>query len=606
MTPLDIWTYVIVGSTFALYIGIAIWARAGSTSEFYVAGGGVHPVANGMATGADWMSAASFISMAGMIAFNGYGGSVFLMGWTGGYVLLALLLAPYLRKFGKFTVPEFIGDRYYSQSARVVAVISLLVASIVYVIGQMTGIGVAFGRFLGVSYEMGIFAGMGIVAVYAILGGMKGITYTQIAQYIVLILAYTIPAIFISLQLTGNPLPQLGLGAEYRPDGVPSGISLLAKIDQVVTDLGFKEYTTSMMGSKLNMFAYTMSLMIGTAGLPHVIIRFFTVPKVADARYSAGWALVFIAILYTTAPAVGAMARLNLMETIQIGPVGEETGNLLYTERPDWFERWEVTGLLRFEDKNNDGRIQYYDDTNPEFAARAAEWGWQGNEMVRVDNDIMVLANPEIANLPNWVIALTVAGGLAAALSTAAGLLLAISSAISHDLLKGVLKPDISEKQELNAGRWSMVAAIALAGYLGLHPPGFAAGTVALAFGLAASSLFPALMLGIFAKRMNNTGAIAGMITGLIITLIYVFQHRGIMFIPGTAFLEPLGMSPNWFFGITPEAFGMIGAIANFAVALVVSKFTAPPPEHIQHLVEDVRVPRGSGPAPHLSAALEH
>jgi cation/acetate symporter len=598
MTALEIWTYSIVGLTFATYIGIAIWARARTTGDFYVAGGGVHPVANGMATAADWMSAASFISMAGMIAFGGYGGSVFLMGWTGGYVLLALLLAPYLRKFGKFTVPEFIGDRYYSQTARVVAVVCLILASVTYVIGQMTGIGVAFSRFLGVSYEIGIISGMGIVAIYAILGGMKGITYTQIAQYVVLIFAYTVPAVFISLNLTGNPIPQLGLGSEYARDGVAAGVSLLAKLDQVVTDLGFKEYTTQVMGSSLNMFVYTLSLMIGTAGLPHVIIRFFTVPKVKDARFSAGWALVFIALLYTTAPAVGAMARLNLMDTIQVGPVGTETGNLVYDERPEWFKRWEVTGLLKFEDKNEDGRIQYYNDANPEFAAKAEEWGWKGNEMVTVNNDIMVLANPEIANLPAWVIALVVAGGLAAALSTAAGLLLAISSSISHDLLKGVFVPKISEKNELLAGRLSMIGAIILAGYLGMNPPGFAAGTVALAFGLAASSIFPALMMGIFAKRMNSAGAVAGMIAGITITLLYVFQHKGIFFVKGTEFLMPeMGMGANWFFGITPEAFGAVGALANFIVAAVVSKFAAPPPEHIQHLVEDVRIPRGSGAA---------
>ncbi|MBK1716439.1 sodium:solute symporter family protein [Thiocystis violacea] len=596
MTELELWTYGIVGFTFVLYIGIAIWARAKTTGEFYVAGGGVHPVANGMATAADWMSAASFISMAGMIAFGGYGGSVFLMGWTGGYVLLALLLAPYLRKFGKFTVPEFIGDRYYSNSARVVAVVCLILASVTYVIGQMTGIGVAFSRFLGISYEMGIIVGMGIVAVYAIMGGMKGITYTQIVQYVVLILAYTIPAIFIALTLTGMPIPQIGLGGTYLGDG--SGISLLGKLDQVVTDLGFKEYTTQVMGSSLNMFVYTLSLMIGTAGLPHVIIRFFTVPKVRDARYSAGWALVFIALLYTTAPAVGAMARLNLMDTIQIGPVGEETGNLVYDERPDWFKRWETTGLLKFEDKNGDGRVQYYNDTNPEFAAKAEEFGWKGNEMVTVNNDIMVLANPEIADLPAWVIALVVAGGLAAALSTAAGLLLAISSSISHDLLKGVMMPRISEKNELMAGRLSMIGAIVLAGYLGLNPPGFAAGTVALAFGLAASSIFPAIMLGIFSKRTNNIGAIAGMVTGITVTLLYVFQHKGIFFVKGTEFLMPeLGMGANWFLGITPEAFGAIGALANFTVAILVASLTAPPPEHIQHLVEDVRIPRGAGTA---------
>ncbi|RNE89124.1 sodium:solute symporter family protein [Marichromatium sp. AB31] len=598
MTPLDMWTYGVVGATFALYIGIAIWARAGSTGEFYVAGGGVHPVANGMATGADWMSAASFISMAGLIAFNGYGASVFLMGWTGGYVLLALLLAPYLRKFGKFTVPEFIGDRYYSQSARIVAVICLILASITYVIGQMKGIGVAFSRFLEVPYDTGLYIGMGIVAIYAVLGGMKGITYTQIAQYVVMIFAYTVPAVFISLNLTGNPLPQLGLGSEYIQNGVATGMSLLDKLDQVVTDLGFKEYTTQTMGNSLNMFAYTLSLMIGTAGLPHVIIRFFTVPKVRDARYSAGWALVFIALLYTTAPAVGAMARLNLMDTIQIGPIGSVEGNLLYDERPEWFKKWEETGLLQFEDKNGDGRIQYYNDAEAEFAAEAESYGWAGNEMVKVDRDIMVLANPEIAGLPAWVIALVVAGGLAAALSTAAGLLLAISSAISHDLLKGVMMPKISEKNELMAGRVSMLVAIMVAGYLGLNPPGFAAGTVAIAFGLAASSLFPALMMGIFATRMNKAGAVAGMIAGITVTLLYVFQHKGIFFVPGTSFLMPeMGMGQDWFFGISPNAFGAVGAVVNFTVAIIVAKLTAPPPEHIQHLVEDVRIPRGAGEA---------
>jgi len=590
---LKILTYIIVGATFALYIGIAFWARAASTGEFYVAGKGVNPIANGMATAADWMSAASFISMAGLIAFNGYGASVFLMGWTGGYVLLAMLLAPYLRKFGKFTVPEFIGDRYYSRTARIVAVLCLIIASITYVIGQMKGIGVAFSRFLEMSYEAGLYVGMGIVFIYAVLGGMKGITYTQIAQYCVLIFAYTIPAIFISLNLTGMPIPQLGLGSEMT-DG--SGMYLLDKLDKVVTDLGFKEYSTQIMGSKLNMFVYTLSLMIGTAGLPHVIIRFFTVPKVANARSSAGWALVFIAILYTTAPAVGAMARLNLMETIQIGPVGEETGNLVYGERPQWFKNWETTGLLQFEDKNGDGRIQYYDDKNAAFAAKAESFGWKGNEMVKVDRDIMLLANPEIAGLPNWVIALVVAGGLAAALSTAAGLLLAISSAISHDLLKGVFWTGISEQGELLAGRISMAGAIALAGYFGLHPPDFAAGTVAIAFGLAASSIFPVLMMGIFNKKVNKAGAIWGMIAGIGVTMAYVFQHKGIFFVPGTAFLGDL--EPNWFLGISPNAFGAVGALVNFIVAILVSKLTAEPPEHIQHLVEDIRVPKGVGEAP--------
>lgn len=567
-------TFIVVGITFSIYIGIAFWARAGTTSEFYIAGGGIHPIANGMATAADWMSAASFISMAGLIAFFGYGGSVFLMGWTGGYVLLAMLLAPYLRKYGKFTVPEFIGDRYYSKVARIVAVVCLIVASVTYVIGQMKGIGVAFSRFLEVSYEMGLSIGMGIVFIYAVVGGMKGITYTQIAQYCVLIFAYTIPAIFISLNLTGNPIPQLGLGSMLTG----TETYLLDRLDQVVTELGFAEYTTSARLSTLNTFVYTLSLMIGTAGLPHVIIRFFTVTKVSDARVSAGWALIFITILYTTAPAVAAMARLNLHETI--APTGEQ--NLAYDERPSWFKNWEKTGLLKFEDKDGDGRISYTADKAT-------------NEMVKVDKDIMVLANPEIARLPNWVIALVAAGGLAAALSTAAGLLLAIASAISHDLLKGVFRPDINEKQELLASRIAMAGAIALAGYLGFNPPDFAAGTVALAFGLAASSIFPALMMGIFSKRINREGAIAGMIAGISITLLYVFQHKGIMFVADTAFLGD--MSPNWFFGIEPNAFGAIGAVVNFTVAYSISMVTEEPPEHIQHLVEDIRVPAGAASA---------
>jgi cation/acetate symporter len=584
-------TFLVVGLTFALYIGIAIWSRAGTTGEFYVAGRGIHPVANGMATAADWMSAASFISMAGLIAFLGYGGSVFLMGWTGGYVLLAMLLAPYLRKFGKFTVPEFIGDRFYSQAARIVAVICLIVASITYVIGQMRGIGVAFSRFMEVSLATGLFTGMGIVFIYAVLGGMRGITYTQIAQYCVLIFAYTVPAVFISLNLTGNPIPQLALGSKM----VNENVYLLDKLDLIVQDLGFAEYTTAILSSKLNMFLYTFSLMIGTAGLPHVIIRFFTVPKVRDARTSAGWALVFIAILYTTAPAVGAMARLNMMNTIQTGPVGSETSNVLADARPDWMKRWETTGLLKYEDKNGDGRIQYYNDANAEFQAKAETFGWKGNEMVTVDRDIMVLANPEIAQLPNWVIALVAAGGIAAALSTAAGLLLAISSAISHDLVKGIFKPDISEKGELMAGRIAMAVAIVAAGYLGLNPPGFAAQVVALAFGLAASSIFPVLMMGIFDKKMNDAGAIAGMLSGLGITLLYIFWFKGWFFLPGTE-MAP-NTADNWFLGISPEAFGSIGALVNFIVAKAVSKVTAPPPEHIQHLVEDIRVPRGAGEA---------
>ena len=562
-------TYWVVGASFAIYILIAIRSRAGTTQEFYVAGKGIHPVANGMATAADWMSAASFISMAGLIglSYNGYGGSVFLMGWTGGYVILAMLIAPYLRKYGKFTVPEFIGDRYYSDTARVVAVLCLIICSVTYVIGQMKGIGVAFSRFLETDYETGLFSGMVIVFFYAVLGGMKGITYTQIAQFCVLIFAYTVPAIFISLQLTGQPIPQLGLGATLA-----DGTYLLQKLDQTLLDLGFQEYTTSVRGSTLNMAAFTASLMIGTAGLPHVIIRFFTVPTVRAARTSAGWALVFIAILYTTAPAVAAMARLNIMQTLQPEP-GQ---HLAIEERPQWFRNWEKTGLLGIEDKNSDGRIQY--TSNPDT-----------NELVKLDNDILVLANPEIAELPHWVIALVAAGGLAAALSTAAGLLLAISSAISHDLLKRTLMPHISERQELLASRLAMAAAVLGAGYLGLNPPGFAAGTVALAFGLAASSLFPALLLGIFSKRVTREGAVLGMLAGLGVTLTYVFQHKGIMFIPGTQFLGD--MPPNWFLGIEPNAFGVVGAMVNFAVTLGVTRFTSPPPSEVQALVEEIRVP---------------
>jgi cation/acetate symporter len=605
-------TYLVVGASFALYIGIAVWARAGSTSDFYVAGGGVHPVTNGMATAADWMSAASFISMAGLISNMGYGGGLFLMGWTGGYVLLAMLLAPYLRKFGKFTVPQFIGDRFYSKSASTVAVVCLLVASITYIIGQMTGVGVAFSRFLGVSNDVGIYVGMGIVFMYAVFGGMKGITYTQVAQYCVLITAYTVPAVFIALQLTGNPIPQLGLGSTIAG----TDVSLLDKLNLVVSDLGFNEYTTSLPGSRLNMFVYTMSLMIGTAGLPHVIVRFFTVPKVADARYSAGWALGFIAILYTTAPAVAAMAKMNLHATVN-SAVGLETdaagrmvvnaerleanedlfateASLIYEERPDWMKRWERTGLLKWEDKNGDGRIQYYNSatTNPEVLARAEAAGWKGNELT-VNADIVVLANPEIALLPNWVIALVAAGGLAAALSTAAGLLLAISSAVSHDLIKNVFVPDMSEKGELMAGKISMALAIVLAGYLGLNPPGFAAGTVALAFGIAASSLFPAIMMGIFSKKMSKEGAIAGMVAGLVVTLFYVFAHKGIFFVPNTGYLDLIG-GANSFFGITPEAFGAVGAVINFAVAILVMKISKEAPGHIQELVESVRIPRGA------------
>ena len=562
-------TYIVVGFTFAIYIGIAIWARAGTTEEFYVAGGDVHPVTNGMATAADWMSAASFIGMAGLIAFFGYGGAVFLLGWTGGYVLLAMCLAPYLRKYGKFTVPEFIGDRYYSQAARIVAVVCLIIASVTYVIGQMKGIGVAFSRFLETTYETGLTVGMIIVFFYAVLGGMKGITYTQIAQYVILIFAYTIPAVFISLNLTGNPIPQLGLGSTMA-DG--SGTYLLDRLDQVVTDLGFSEYTTQTRISTLNMFVYTLSLMIGTAGLPHVIIRFFTVSNVKAARSSAGWALVFISILYTSAPAVAAMARLNLMNTIE---QPGQADNLAYADRPAWFSNWEKTGLLKFEDKNDDGLIQYT--------------AGDDNEMVKVDRDIMVLANPEIAELPNWVIALVAAGGLAAALSTAAGLLLAISSAISHDLIKGVINKNISEKNELLAGRISMAGAVLLAGYLGFNPPGFAAGTVALAFGLAASSIFPALMMGIFSRSMNTAGAVAGMISGISVTLFYVFQHKGVFFVKDWTYLESLGS--NWFLGIEPNAFGAIGALVNFAVAFAVCKTSKPVPKDIQEMVDHIRSP---------------
>ncbi|WFM70639.1 sodium:solute symporter family protein [Halomonas sp. CKK8] len=585
-----------VGASFALYIGIAIWARAGSTKDFYVAGGGVHPVTNGMATAADWMSAASFISMAGLLASGGYANSTFLMGWTGGYVILAMLLAPYLRKFGKFTVPDFIGDRFYSNTARLVAVICLVVASITYVIGQMTGAGVAFSRFLEVSNTWGIWIAAFIVFLYAVFGGMKGITYTQVAQYIVLIIAYTIPAVFISLELTGNPIPGLGLFSTHTESGVP----LLAKLDDVINALGFRDYTADV-DNKLNMVLFTLSLMVGTAGLPHVIIRFFTVPKVADARWSAGWALVFIALLYLTAPAVGSMARLNLMTTVYPEMAGQvenydeaATNPILYEERPEWVRTWEETGLINFEDKNGDGRIQVYNDGNEDFADTAAERGWEGSELT-VNNDILVLANPEIANLPSWVIGLIAAGGIAAALSTAAGLLLAISSAISHDLIKTMINPKITEKGEMLAARISMAGAILLATYLGLNPPGFAAQTVALAFGIAGASLFPALMMGIFSKRVNNKGAVAGMLTGLGLTLLYIFTYLGWFFIPETNMLP--NTPDNWILGISPLSFGAVGAIFNFAVAFAVSSATEEPPQEIQDLVESVRYPKGAGVA---------
>ncbi len=580
-----------VGASFALYIGIAVWARAGSTSEFYAAGRGVHPVTNGMATAADWMSAASFISMAGLIAFTGYDNSSYLMGWTGGYVLLALLLAPYLRKFGKFTVSEFIGDRFYSKTARMVAVICLLVASITYVIGQMQGVGIAFGRFLEIDAFWGLLIGACVVFAYAVFGGMKGVTYTQVAQYCVLITAYTIPAVFISLQLTGNPIPALGLFGDTS-----SGEPLLVKLNQVVRDLGFAEYTAAH-GSTINMVLFTLSLMIGTAGLPHVIMRFFTVPKVSDARWSAGWTLVFIAMLYLTAPAVGAMARLNISELMW--PNGTD-GTAVTLQQIDtapeyaWMSTWQKTGLLDWEDKNEDGRIQYYNDQNAELQAKAEEKGWLGNELTKFNRDILVLANPEIANLPGWVIGLVAAGGLAAALSTAAGLLLAISSAVSHDLLKGQLTPSMSEKSELLAARISMAAAIVVAVILGLNPPGFAAQTVALAFGLAAASIFPALMMGIFSTRINNVGAVSGMLAGLVVTLVYIFLHKGWFFIPGTnSFTDanPL-LGP-----IKSTSFGAVGALVNFVVAYVVSGMTKQIPDDIRVLVESVRVPRGAAAA---------
>ena len=562
------WTYIIVGITFALYIGIAIWTRAGSTKEFYVAGGGVSSLANGMATAADWMSAASFISMAGLISFMGYDGAVYLMGWTGGYVLLALLLAPYLRKFGKFTVPDFIGDRYYSNTARTVAVVCAIIVSFTYVAGQMRGVGVVFSRFLEVSIEMGVVIGMIIVLFYAVLGGMKGITYTQVAQYCVLIIAYMVPAIFISMALTGHVFPQLGFGSTLN-DG--SGVYLLDKLDQLNTDLGFAAYTDGTK-SVVDVFAITFALMVGTAGLPHVIVRFFTVPKVKDARTSAGYALIFIAILYTTAPAIAAFARTNLIHTVSNKP---------YAEMPEWFKKWEQTKLIKFEDKNGDGIIQYVKDK-------------EANELT-VDNDIMVLANPEIANLPNWVIALVAAGGLAAALSTAAGLLLVISTSISHDLIKKQLNPNISEKGELLYARLAAGGAVVVAGYFGINPPGFVAAVVALAFGLAAASFFPAIIMGIFYKRMNKEGAVSGMIVGMLFMLYYMLKYKFGIFDGGKDAVD--GLKEAWWFGISPEGFGTVAMLANFIVAMVVSKFTPAPPEAVQHIVEDIRIPRGAGAA---------
>ncbi|WMS88190.1 sodium:solute symporter family protein [Pleionea litopenaei] len=562
-------TFIVVGATFALYIGIAVWSRAGSTNEFYVAGGGVHPVANGMATAADWMSAASWISMAGLISFMGYDGGVYLMGWTGGYVLLALCLAPYLRKFGKFTVPDFIGDRYYSQTARTVAVICAIFVSFTYVAGQMRGVGVVFSRFLEVDLTWGVVIGMAIVFFYAVLGGMKGITYTQVAQYCVLIFAYLVPAIFISILITGNPIPQLGFGGEVA--GEP-GVYLLDKLDGLSQELGFAAYTDGSKGM-VDVFFITAALMVGTAGLPHVIVRFFTVPKVRDARKSAGWALVFIALLYTTAPAVAVFARVNMIDTIN----GPEQQGVEYEKAPTWIKNWEQTGLISWSDKNNDGRMFYSGD--------------ERNEM-KIDRDIMVLANPEIAKLPNWVIALVAAGGLAAALSTAAGLLLVISTSISHDLLKRNLMPDITDKQELMYARLAAAVAVIIAGLAGIYPPGFVAQVVAFAFGLAASSFFPAIIMGIFYKKMNKEGAIAGMVVGITFTAAYILIYKGVFF-------EPLieNKPENWLFGISPEGIGTLGMLLNFAVAYGVSKVTAPVPEDVQQIVEDIRFPKGSGGA---------
>ncbi len=564
----QLWTYILVGITFAIYIGIAIWSKASSTKDFYVAGGGVSPLANGMATAADWMSAASFISMAGIISFAGYDGSVYLMGWTGGYVLLALLLAPYLRKFGKFTVPDFIGDRYYSKTARIVAVICALIVSFTYVAGQMRGVGVVFSRFLEVDINTGVIIGMVIVLFYAVLGGMKGITYTQVAQYCVLIFAFMVPAIFISIQMTGNPIPQLGMGSTLN-DG--SGMYLLDKLNGLSTELGFSEYTSGTK-SKTDVFAITLALMVGTAGLPHVIVRFFTVKRVRDARKSAGIALLLIAILYTAAPAVAVFARTNMLETVSNQP---------YASMPEWFKNWETTGLLQFDDKNGDEKIQY--------VANA-----QLNEL-KVDRDIMVLANPEIAKLPNWVIALVAAGGLAAALSTAAGLLLVISASVSHDLIKKIIFPKISEKGELWVARGSATCAVIIAGYFGINPPGFVAAVVALAFGLAAASFFPAIVLGIFYKKMNKEGAIGGMVVGISLMLFYMLKFKFGIFDGGKEAIAEL--SSEWWFGISPEGFGTVAMVVNFVVAIIILQFTPPPPNEVQEIVEDIRIPNGAGEA---------
>ena len=571
------WTYILVLATFALYIGIAIWSRVGNTKEFYVAGGGVPPLLNGMATAADWMSAASFISMAGIISFAGYDGAVYLMGWTGGYVLLALLLAPYLRKFGKFTVPDFIGDRYYSNWARTVAVVCALVVSFTYVAGQMRGVGVVFSRFLEVSIEHGVYIGMAIVFFYAVLGGMKGITYTQVIQYCVLIFAFMVPAIFISIQMTGKVIPQIGFGGQLE-----DGVYLLDKLNGLHQELGFAAYTEGTK-SRLDILAITGALMAGTAGLPHVIVRFFTVPKVKDARLSAGYALLFIAILYTSAPAVAAFARTNLINTVNNQP---------YHTMPSWFTKWEETGLLTFEDKNQDGLIQYYDDNNAGYVEKVAEAnGWKGNELT-IDRDIMVLANPEIAHLPNWVVALVAAGGLAAALSTAAGLLLVISSSISHDLLKKQLRPHMTDKEELLSARLAAAVAVGIAGYFGINPPDFVAAVVALAFGLAAASFFPAIVLGIFDRRTNREGAISGMVLGMGLMIYYILKFKFGLFDGGQSAVKEL--QAYWWWGISPEGFGLVAMCINFLTAVIVSRLTASPPLSIQHLVDDIRVPKGT------------
>ncbi len=566
-----LWTYLIVGLSFALYLYIAYRSRAGSTKEFYVSGGGVKPIHNGMATAADWMSAASFISMAGIISFMGRDGGVYLMGWTGGYVLLALLLAPYLRKFGKFTVPDFVGDRYYSQTARMVAVLCAIMVSFTYVAGQMRGVGIVFSRFLEVDITMGVIIGTTIVFVYAVLGGMKGITYTQVAQYCVLIFAYMVPAIFIAIMMTGTPIPQLGFGSELGD----SGVSLLDKLDGLSTDLGFAAYTEGVR-PVIDVAAITLALMVGTAGLPHVIVRFYTVPSVSGARLSAFWALLFIAILYTTAPAVAAFARTNLLQTVD---------NATYSEMPGWFKNWEKTGLLEFEDKNGDGRIQYYNDKNtaPDFQAMVAAKGWAGNELT-IDRDIIVLANPEIARLPNWVIGLVAAGALAAALSTAAGLLLVISTAFAHDLVKRCVNPDITEKGELVCARVAAAAAVIIAAYFGINPPGFVAQVVAFAFGLAAASFFPAILMGIFQKKMNREGAVTGMVVGIIFTAAYIIYFK---------FVAPeKNTAEHWLWGISPEGIGTVGMVLNFIVAQLIARFTPEPPAEVQEEVEHIRVPR--------------